>query len=198
MMEVWFFWLSKYTFLFTIAFGTEHPQWRFFIFCFFLVHICVASTRCRVTWSGQGCWAAKGSVQSWRQTEINDGVHVLRWWYIGPIETYLVLSHMNTTYITRIVYLFIYLFIYLHHMLVEILLLWTDTMTKAILIRMIFNSGWLTGSEVQSIVIMMGSMAVSRLAWCRRNWEFYILFWRQPETVSWATRKKGSSALGGA
>jgi hypothetical protein len=28
-----------------------------------------------------------------------------------------------------------------------------------------FNWGWLTGSEVQSIIIMAGSMAASRQAW---------------------------------
>jgi hypothetical protein len=31
-------------------------------------------------------------------------------------------------------------------------------MTKATLIRIIFNCGWLTGSEVQSIIIKMRSM----------------------------------------
>jgi hypothetical protein len=42
-------------------------------------------------------------------------------------------------------------------------------MTKAILIRTTFNWGWLTGSEVQSIIIKVGSMAASRQAWCRRS-----------------------------
>jgi hypothetical protein len=37
-------------------------------------------------------------------------------------------------------------------------------MTKATLIRAIFNGGWLTGSEVQSFITMAGSMAVSRQA----------------------------------
>jgi hypothetical protein len=41
-------------------------------------------------------------------------------------------------------------------------------MTKATLIRTKFNWGWLTGSEIQSI-IMAGSMAASREAWCRRS-----------------------------
>jgi hypothetical protein len=34
-------------------------------------------------------------------------------------------------------------------------------MTKATLIRVIFNWGWLTGSEVQSIITMEGSKAAS-------------------------------------
>jgi len=33
--------------------------------------------------------------------------------------------------------------------------------------------------EVQSIIIVVGSMAASRQAWCRRSQEFYILFQRQ-------------------
>jgi hypothetical protein len=41
--------------------------------------------------------------------------------------------------------------------LVRVLLLWTDTMTKASLIRTTFNWGWLTGSEVQSIIIKAGT-----------------------------------------
>jgi hypothetical protein len=36
-----------------------------------------------------------------------------------------------------------------HVVLVRVLLLWTDTMTKASLIKPTFNWGWLTGSEVQ-------------------------------------------------
>jgi hypothetical protein len=35
-------------------------------------------------------------------------------------------------------------------------------MTKATLIRIIFNWGWLRGSEVQSIIIMEESLAASR------------------------------------
>jgi hypothetical protein len=46
-------------------------------------------------------------------------------------------------------------------------------MTKATLKRT-FNWGWLTGSEVQSIIIKPGTMAASRQAWCRRSQEFYI------------------------
>jgi hypothetical protein len=42
-------------------------------------------------------------------------------------------------------------------------------MTKATLIKTTFNWGWLTGSEVQSIIIMAGSMAASRQAWCRQS-----------------------------
>jgi hypothetical protein len=39
----------------------------------------------------------------------------------------------------------------------RVLLLWTDTMNKATLIRTTFNWGWLTGSEVQSIIIKVGA-----------------------------------------
>ena len=38
-------------------------------------------------------------------------------------------------------------------------LLWRDTMTKTTLQRTTFNWGWLTGSEVQSLIIMSGSKA---------------------------------------
>ena len=41
--------------------------------------------------------------------------------------------------------------------LVRVLLLWTDTMTKAILIKTTFNWDWLTGSEVQSFIIKVGA-----------------------------------------
>jgi hypothetical protein len=44
----------------------------------------------------------------------------------------------------------------------EFPLLRRDTMTKATLVRTIFNRGWFIGSEVQSIVVMVGSMAASR------------------------------------
>jgi hypothetical protein len=47
-------------------------------------------------------------------------------------------------------------------------------MAKATLIRATFNWGWLTGSEVQSIIIQ----AESRQAWCRKSFEFYIFIWR--------------------
>ena len=43
----------------------------------------------------------------------------------------------------------------------------------------IFNWGWLTVSEFQSIIIMVGSMAVCRQMWCRRSQEFFLLIWRQ-------------------
>jgi hypothetical protein len=45
--------------------------------------------------------------------------------------------------------------------------------------RMALNWGWLTDSEIQSIIIMAGSIAVDRQAWHWRSWEFYSLFWRQ-------------------
>jgi hypothetical protein len=38
-------------------------------------------------------------------------------------------------------------------------------MTKATFIKKTINWSWLTVSEVQSIIIMMGSMAVSRQTW---------------------------------
>jgi hypothetical protein len=41
--------------------------------------------------------------------------------------------------------------------LVRVLLLRTDTMTKATLIRTMFNWNWLTGSEVESIIIKAGT-----------------------------------------
>ena len=37
------------------------------------------------------------------------------------------------------------------------LLLWTDTMSKATLTKTTFNWGWLTGSEVQIIIIKAGA-----------------------------------------
>ena len=41
--------------------------------------------------------------------------------------------------------------------LVRVLLLWTDTMTKASIIKTTFNWGWLIGSEIQSIIIKVGA-----------------------------------------
>jgi hypothetical protein len=46
------------------------------------------------------------------------------------------------------------------------------------------NWGWLTVSEIQSIVIMAESMAACRQTWCWRSQEFYILINRQQETIS--------------
>jgi hypothetical protein len=51
-------------------------------------------------------------------------------------------------------------------------------MTKTTLIRTTFNWGWLTGSEVQPLIIMAGSRAASRQAWHWRSREFYILIQR--------------------
>jgi len=42
-------------------------------------------------------------------------------------------------------------------------------MTNATPVRAACNWGWLTGSEVQSIIIKWGNMAASRQAWCRRS-----------------------------
>ena len=50
--------------------------------------------------------------------------------------------------------------------LVRVFLLSTDTMTKATLIRTAFHWGWLTSSEIQSIIIITAS---SRQPWCRRS-----------------------------
>jgi hypothetical protein len=61
------------------------------------------------------------------------------------------------------------------------------------------NWGWLTVSEVQSILLMMGSMAVGRQTWCWRSWELYILNQRPPEDcllqAAWSLI---SSTMGGA
>ena len=55
--------------------------------------------------------------------------------------------------------------------LVEVLLLWRVSITEATLP---FNWGWLTGTEVQPIIIKAGSwMAASTQAWPWRSWEFY-------------------------
>ena len=59
--------------------------------------------------------------------------------------------------------------------LVRVLLLWTDTMTKASLIKTTFNWGWLTGSGHYH---QGGSMAVSRQAWRRQSWEIYVFIQR--------------------
>jgi hypothetical protein len=59
--------------------------------------------------------------------------------------------------------------------LAGILLLWTDTIAKATLIRTVFHWGWLR----DSVHYHQGrNMAASRQAWCRRSWEFYIFIWR--------------------
>ena len=52
-------------------------------------------------------------------------------------------------------------------------LLLTDTMTT-------LNWDWLTGSEVQSIILKTESMAASRQAWCQRTQGFCILIQMQP------------------
>ena len=76
----------------------------------------------------------------------------------------------------------------------RVLLLWTGTTTKATLIRTTFNWGWLPGSEVQSIIIIAGSMAASRQIWCwRRSPEFCILTWRQSRE-DWHLRQLGGES----
>jgi hypothetical protein len=42
-------------------------------------------------------------------------------------------------------------------LLVRVFLLCTETTTKSTLLRITFNWGWLTGSEVQSIIIKAGT-----------------------------------------
>ena len=55
-------------------------------------------------------------------------------------------------------------------------------MTTATHIKDDIYWGWLTGPEVQSIIIMAGSMVESRQTWCwRRSQEFYIWICRQQE-----------------
>jgi hypothetical protein len=53
-------------------------------------------------------------------------------------------------------------------------------MTKATLIRTTFNWGWLKVSEVQFIIIMVGSMAVGNKTRLWKSQEFYILIHKQP------------------
>jgi hypothetical protein len=64
----------------------------------------------------------------------------------------------------------------------------------ATLIRTTFNWVWLIGSEVQFIIIKVGSMAASRQACCRRRQEFYILFQSQIEDWLPGSRNKGPKA----
>ena len=65
-----------------------------------------------------------------------------------------------------------------------------DAWPRQLLYGTAFNLGWLIVSEVQSIIIMAGSMAAWRQTWCcRKSWEFFILIWQQPG-------KTDSSALG--
>jgi hypothetical protein len=51
-------------------------------------------------------------------------------------------------------------------------------MMKATHIKKTFNWGWLTFSEVQSIIIMAGSMAACRQTCTGEGAEFYILICR--------------------
>jgi hypothetical protein len=48
-------------------------------------------------------------------------------------------------------------------------------MTTANLIKTTFNWDWVRVSEVQSIIIMVGSMATCSQAWCWRRQELSIL-----------------------
>jgi hypothetical protein len=48
-------------------------------------------------------------------------------------------------------------------------------MTKATLINENIYWGWLTDSEIQSIIDMAGSTVMCRLTWCWRSQEFNIL-----------------------
>ena len=58
--------------------------------------------------------------------------------------------------------------------------MWRDTRTKAT-----FHWGWLTGSEVQSVIFRAGSMAASRQTQHRRrSYELRILLWRYSECLT--------------
>jgi hypothetical protein len=52
-------------------------------------------------------------------------------------------------------------------------------LTKVTLIRTTFNWGWLTGSEVQSIIIKAGTWQHPGRHGGWRSWEFYIFILRQ-------------------
>jgi hypothetical protein len=54
-------------------------------------------------------------------------------------------------------------------------------MTKATHIKINIYWAWITVSEVQSIIIMAGSMVMCRQTWCCNCLEFYILNLWQPE-----------------
>jgi hypothetical protein len=64
--------------------------------------------------------------------------------------------------------------------LVRVLLLWTDTMTKASLIKKKNNIYLGLAYRFRGSVHyhQRGSMAVSRQAWHRRSWEFYVFIQR--------------------
>jgi hypothetical protein len=64
-----------------------------------------------------------------------------------------------------------------HSVLVRVLLLWTDTMTKASLIKNIYlRLAYRFRGSVH--YHQCGSMAVSRQAWCRQSWKFYVFIQR--------------------
>lgn len=48
------------------------------------------------------------------------------------------------------------------------------------LLQMTFNGGWLSVSELQSIIIMVESLAAYRQTWLWTSGEFYTLIRRQP------------------
>jgi hypothetical protein len=60
-------------------------------------------------------------------------------------------------------------------LVLEFPLLQRDTMAKATLVKDIYL-GQAYRFRGSSIIIKAGSIAASRKAWCRKNWEFYILF----------------------
>jgi hypothetical protein len=79
--------------------------------------------------------------------------------------------------------------------LVTVLMLGRDTITEATLIKKALNLGLL--SEVQSIIIMAGSMAACRQTWCWCRWELLpdplgitglgMDFWKLKTTSNWHT-----------
>ena len=64
-----------------------------------------------------------------------------------------------------------------HRLCLRVLLLWTDTMTKATLIKDIsLGLAYRFRGLVQ--YHQGGSTEASRQAWCSRSWEFYVFIWR--------------------
>jgi hypothetical protein len=79
-------------------------------------------------------------------------------------------------------------------------LLQRDSKTKELLSRTQFNFGWLTVSEVQSIILMGGNIALWRQTQCWRSCEFFVLMHRQHKGIVYYRQPGGGSdyILGGA
>lgn len=65
--------------------------------------------------------------------------------------------------------------------------------TKAALWRTALKRGWLTGSEVQNIIIMAGRMAAPRQAWCWKSPENCILIQSQQLETAFRSKPAGRS-----